>query len=240
LKTLSIIIPTLNEAGNIWKTITAIYKRALIKPHEIIVVDTGSRDETLSLLSKLNTKSFAIPAFQGKKYEALNFGASKASGDIFLFMDADCIVPHHFDKIIYQCLLSEKIVAGAFELAFDKTTWLLVVATWLNRARYRITQRYYGDQGLFMTSETFMKSGGYPSSKLMESAHFCSKLKDYGNLKLVKEKMTTSSRRFVQGGTMRVFLKDVWIWLLDILGFDIQRYADRYWKSNLDYANSEE
>lgn len=234
MKTISIIIPTLNEAGNIWKTITAIYERALIKPHEIIVVDAGSRDETLSLLSKLNTKSFEMPAFQGKKYESLNFGASKASGDILFFMDADCIVPHHFDKIIYQCLLSDKIVAGAFEFAFDKTTWLLVVATWLNRARYRITKRYYGDQGLFMTNETFMQSGGYPSSKLMESAHFCRKLKGHGNLKLVKEKMTTSSRRFIQGGTMRVFLKDVWIWLLDIIGFDIQRYAERYWKSNMD------
>ena len=234
MKTVSIIIPTLNEAGYIWATINAIYDRAFIKPHEIIVVDTGSRDETVSLLSKLNTKSFEIPAFQGKKYEALNFGASKASGDIFLFMDADCIVPHHFDKIIYECLSRGKIAAGAFEFAFDKTTWLLMVATWLNRARYRITKRYFGDQGLFITKETFMKSGGYPSSKLMESAHFCDKLKKHGDLMLVKEKMTTSTRRFIKDGTLNVFLKDAWILILDTLGFDIQRYAERYWKSNMD------
>ncbi len=233
MKTISIIIPTLNEAGYIWETINAIYERAFIKPHEIIVVDTGSRDGTLNLLSKLNIKRFAVPAFQGKKYEALNFGASKASGDIFLFMDADCIVPHHFDKSIYECLSRGEIVAGAFELAFDKTTWLLMVATWLNRVRYRITKQYFGDQGLFITKKTFMQSGGYPSSKLMESAHFCSKLKDYGNLKLVKEKMTTSSRRFIQGGTMKVFLRDIWIWSLDIMGFDIQHYAEHYWKTNI-------
>ena len=52
--------------------------------------------------------------------------------------------------------------------------------------------------------------------------------------------MTTSSRRFIQGGTMKVFFKDVWIWFLDIMGFDIQRYAGGYWKFNRDYANSED
>src|SRR6516162_5244031 len=81
--TLSICIITLNEEANIARTLESVREIA----DEIIVVDSGSTDATLSLARERGAKVFSEPwkGFAAQKNSAL----AKASGDWVLSLDAD-------------------------------------------------------------------------------------------------------------------------------------------------------
>lgn len=90
---LSIIIPTLNEAGNIAPLLERIRAALAGYRYEILVVDDGSRDGTCELCRKLerdhpvklHQRSSPTAGLSG----AVLFGFSKALGDILVVMDAD-------------------------------------------------------------------------------------------------------------------------------------------------------
>jgi len=230
---LSIIIPTLNEADYISQTIEHIRKNALLgQPLEIIVIDSGSNDKTCEIAQKLGVKLIkARTKHLGKSY-ALNEASGHAIGDVILFLDADTIVPPGYDKMIDAALSDPEVVGGAFEFALDGPEFGLRIVELINRIRYRIRQRYYGDQGIFVRAHIFQRVGGYPKIGLLEAAYLCKKLRKEGKLKLVNELMKTSPRRFIDGGIYRVLASDIKIWFLDLIGVGIDKYASAYWKEN--------
>ena len=94
MKSVSIILPTYNEAGNIIKLIKAIIKnikKTNLQP-EIIVVDDnspdGTADEVLKLTKKLPVK-LLIRKNQRGLATAIALGVKKSTGNIVVLMDAD-------------------------------------------------------------------------------------------------------------------------------------------------------
>ena len=86
MPSVSIIIPTLNEEGNIARLLFSINKEInYIKP-EIIVVDGYSIDRTVKIARDNGAKIYFN---KGGKGSALIKGISKSKGDIVIFMDAD-------------------------------------------------------------------------------------------------------------------------------------------------------
>ncbi|MCR9250345.1 MAG: glycosyltransferase family 2 protein [bacterium] len=231
---LSIIIPTLNEEEYIGKTLSCIINHQTDYLSEIIVVDSGSTDNTVSVAEKLGVSVYKHPELKGRKYAILNKGASYAKGEVLAFLDADTIVPKAFDQLICQTLSNSQIVGGAFHMKFDHASIFLRIIEKLNHWRYFITQEYYGDQFVFCRSEIFKKVQGYPKLEILESAYFCKSISKHGKLKLVKPGVTTSSRRFREGrgGPFGVFLHDAKIVFLDKVGKDTNRYGKAYWKLN--------
>ncbi|MDT9547135.1 MAG: glycosyltransferase family 2 protein [Chlorobium sp.] len=83
----SIIIPSFNEQANIAHCIESAF--ALDYPaYEIIIVDDGSSDETLSIASQYDVSVISMGGNRGKA-EALNRGIEKAKGEIIFFTDSD-------------------------------------------------------------------------------------------------------------------------------------------------------
>jgi len=229
MPTLSIIIPTLNEAEYIETCLSRITQNAIRpKDIEIILVDAGSRDATLSLIPK-GVQIIYDPNFAGYKYKSLNEGARRAQGRYLLFLDADTLVPEAFDQLISEQLSQEGVVGGAFEFSFDKKLFLLRMIEISNRFRYRVRQTYYGDQGIFVRQDVFEQIGGFPGLRLLEAAHLCKKLRQIGKLSLIKEPIVTSGRRFEQGGILNIFLLDTVIWIKNFLGMNVQSHAKSYW-----------
>lgn len=229
---LSIIVPTLNEAKHIALTLNSVLensgKRYL---SEIILVDAGSEDDTVSVAKPLVDHTLINMEFQGKKFQSLNAGAKVASGDVFFFLDADCMVPAGYDDLIAR-YVKDGYSGGAFEYAANSKNWYFRLIEIVNRTRYRIDKLYFGDQGLFCTKEAFINTGGFPEEPIMEAAYFCKKLRKTGMLKLIREPIGSSVRRFEKGGVLKVLLIDFWIWLLFLLGIDISAYAGDYWADN--------
>lgn len=230
---LSIIIPTLNEEQYILSTLARIENRK--SDHltiEVIVVDAGSTDDTVQLTEPRVDLVIQDEKLKGLKYKSLNRGAQHAKGEILLFLDADSLVPDHFDLLIKETLNHSGVVGGAFEFQMDEKGWIFRMIEWINRLRYRIDRRYFGDQGIFCTHEAFRRSCGYPQKSIMEAAYFCKVLRKAGKLALVSACLTTSARRFREGNPIRVFAKDAWIWIQFSLGLNVERYALNYWKEN--------
>ena len=90
---LSVIIPAFNEAENLQLLLPALFENLALtgRPYEVIVVDDGSTDQTISLLG-----SFARPGLRLVQLRrntgqtaALMAGIHAAKGDVLVFMDGD-------------------------------------------------------------------------------------------------------------------------------------------------------
>ncbi len=230
---LSIIIPTLNESSNLLETLAALKNnRSNTIKSEIILIDAGSTDATVDLAQDLVDHYIVDAELKGAKYKSLNRGAELATGEVLFFLDADCWVPAHFDTEIMSCLEAPKTVGGAFEFKMSERSFSYIIIEFINRVRYRITQNYFGDQGLFCKRSTFEEIKGYPPEPIMEAAFLCRKLRKVGKLCLAQSNIVSSVRRFREGGIWRVFLKDALIWIQFLLHMDIKKYAIAYWAKN--------
>ncbi len=83
----SIVIPTLNEAGNILEAVTTIHKE-LDYPKEIIVVDGNSDDGTKEIVRDTNFCRLIIEPRRGYGL-ALKTGMQNAKGNIIVMVDGD-------------------------------------------------------------------------------------------------------------------------------------------------------
>lgn len=73
-----------NEAKNLAKSIKSLKNQV----NEIVVVDTGSTDNTMTVAEKLGAKVYSFP-WQDDFSKARNFALSKAKGDWLVLLDAD-------------------------------------------------------------------------------------------------------------------------------------------------------
>jgi glycosyltransferase involved in cell wall biosynthesis len=122
----SIIIPTYNEEKVIIKCLKSLSKQTY-KDIEIIVVDDGSTDKTLKVLSGLRISDFGFRILRAEHRgpgAARNLGAKKAKGEILVFVDADMT----FDKDFINRLV-QPIIGGKTRGCFSKEEY---VSNWEN------------------------------------------------------------------------------------------------------------
>jgi glycosyltransferase involved in cell wall biosynthesis len=84
----SVIVPTLNEGKYIGNLLASL-KRQSHKNFEVIIIDGGSSDETISLARRYNSKVLVKHGL--KEFPSRNEGAKIACGEILLFTGADVI-----------------------------------------------------------------------------------------------------------------------------------------------------
>jgi len=228
---LSIVIPTLNEVDFLGNTIAHMLKVAHSPENfEILVIDAGSTDQTLESIEAYSCKAYSKPEFVLQKYQSLNLGLAESTADSVLFLDADTLLPHHFDQLIQTELRDSNVVGGAFEFDFQTKNFILSIIVLVNQIRYRIEKSYYGDQAVFCRRKVALKMGGYPEKSLMESAYFCRKLREQGKLRLINKSVKTSARRFIEHGILKVLWFDFRMWIRFLLRMDVQKFGGKYWK----------
>lgn len=85
---ISVVIPAYNASGSLRRAIESCMRQTS-KPHEIIVVDDASRDNTIEI-AKQYTDIILLPLEQNSgPSKARNTGWDAATGDIVAFLDAD-------------------------------------------------------------------------------------------------------------------------------------------------------
>ncbi|WP_421763712.1 glycosyltransferase [Ekhidna sp.] len=231
---ISIIIPTLNEEEYLRKTTLHTINKSFNRDElELIIVDAGSRDDTLESIKDLDVTIFSKPEFALKKFESLNYGVSKSHGELIIFLDADTLLPNHFDDLIESKMRQNNVVGGAFEFAFERPDWKLSLVTILNRIRYRFGKIFYGDQAVFVKKEVLDEIGGVPEEPLMETAYLCKALRKRGKLTIIRPALKTSARRFKTYGFFNVAWFDLNMLIRFNLGLSVSSYAKKYWGKNL-------
>lgn len=197
---ISIIIPTLNEAQVLGKTLARLQENNTC---EVIVVDGGSSDTTVVLAQKAGCRIISSPKGRSRQ---MNLGAAEATGEILLFLHADTLLPDNFSKLILDAISHPGFVAGAFSLAIESSARSLAVIAWLANLRSRLLHLPYGDQALFTTRKMFSAIGGFPEIEIMEDFVFLRKMKKEGQIVILPECATTSARRWENLGIVRTTL----------------------------------
>jgi hypothetical protein len=99
---------------------------------------------------------------------------------------------------------------------FDSRRRVLGVVAWLMNARSRATGICTGDQAIFVRREDFEAVGGYPDIPLMEDIELCRRLKTRGRLAALRDRVTTSARKWEREGPLRTIGL---MWALRLLHF---------------------
>lgn len=222
--TLSVIVPTLNEASGIVANLSALQPLRR-RGSEIIVVDGGSTDDTPALAAPLADR--VISARRGRASQ-MNAGAARARGDVLLFLHADTRLPVSADALLAKRFADETRLWGRFDVDIEGTHPLLGVVAWFMNRRSRLTGIATGDQAIFTRREAFAKVGGFPEIPLMEDIALSRRLKCLGRPLCLSERAATSGRRWEQRGVLRTI---VLMWRLRMrygLGADPARLAQDY------------
>lgn len=115
---ISIIIPTLREGPFLERTLKNF--DGLQIPHELIITDGGSTDETLAVARKYTDKITVWGEPRRQTFgEAKNAGAAFATGTFLVFIDADVIIPSpqsFFEEILKVFEHNTRLVAATAPL----------------------------------------------------------------------------------------------------------------------------
>ena len=140
--TISVVIPTLNEADTIAGAVAAA--RRGLGDCEVVVVDAGSADGTAAAARAAGA---TVVTADGTRAVAMNLGASISTGDVLLFVHADTMLPTGAGDAIQVALRRRN--AGAFRIRFDQPHRVLEL---LANVRSRLFKVVYGDQALFVSA----------------------------------------------------------------------------------------
>ena len=198
---ISIIIPVLNEAKIIQPILNLLHTSSQV---EIIVVDGGSKDNTVEVAIQTGVKVISV-AHKGRAAQ-MNAGANIACGDILLFLHADTKLPLNFIELVVKTLEPDNVVAGAFELAIDGSAKSLRWIEFLVKVRSRLFSLPYGDQAIFISKKAFINSGGFADLAIMEDFEFIKRIAKQGKIAIAPATVTTSGRRWQKIGVWKTTL----------------------------------
>jgi rSAM/selenodomain-associated transferase 2 len=206
---LSIVMPVLDEAAQIQSALQALAPLRA-QGTELIVVDGGSRDDTLARCTGL--ADHVLQSERGRARQ-MNAGALRASGSVLLFLHADTLLPAGALAAIEQAL-NAMYHWGRFDVQIDgPSRWFPLIAALMN-LRSRWSGIATGDQGIFVRCDLFMELGMYPDQPLMEDIELSKRLRRHGRPACLRERVRTSGRRWQRDGVWRTVLL---MWRLRLL-----------------------
>jgi rSAM/selenodomain-associated transferase 2/rSAM/selenodomain-associated transferase 1 len=195
----SIIIPTLNEAALVGRTVCAVLRPGV----EVIVADGGSTDGTREIAASSGASVIDAPRGRGPQ---LNAGAAHARGTILLFLHADTLLPQDYADVVRRTLADPSVALGAFRLRIDRPGILMRLIETGVGLRCALFQMPYGDQALFLRAELFRQLGGFAPMPLMEDVELLHRAGAIGSICIVPEAVITSGRRWDSAGVVRTTL----------------------------------
>lgn len=209
---LSVIVPALNEEHEIERTLRHARQPGV---SEIIVVDGGSTDRTCARAAARADRVLAGPRGRASQ---MNAGAAAAEGDVLLFLHADTIVPEGYAAAVERALAAPEVCGGRFDIELQPTSPLLWLTGTLINVRSRWSRIATGDQAIFVRRQVFERLGGYPELPLMEDIALSTALRRMGTVACLRERVTTSSRRWAADGVVRTILLMWWLRFLYYVG----------------------
>lgn len=198
---ISIIIPIINEAETISALIEHLIKNSSRENiSEIIIVDGGSTDDSIKLVSELS--EVTLLSSEKGRAKQMNTGAKEAKGDILYFLHADSFPPKKFDQLIINETKKGNL-AGCFRMKFNSDHWWLKLAGWLTKFNWRACRG--GDQSQFITKDLFKELKGFDERYIIyEDNVLINKLYAKKQFVVIQEWLTTSSRKY----------EKYWVWKL--------------------------
>ena len=227
LPTLSIIIPTLDEASHLPLLFADINEW----PYDfnLTVVDGGSKDLTISI-AKIQGANIIKSLKKSRGYQ-LKVGASKAKEDWLLFLHADSRLDTKWANSLLKIISKEssKDSAWYFDFKIKKINLefrILEIAVWL---RSHFLQKPYGDQGLLIHKDLYNFSGGFSTLNIMEDLDLITRITKTKKAKRIGASIYTDDKKWVDSNIIRRAIKNARLRKKWRQGYNIDKLSKEYY-----------
>lgn len=171
---LSIIIPAYNEEQFISRTLTSIERHLQSVTYEVFVVDNGSTDGTARLAGRHpQVQVISIP--KGSIGAGRNTGAQRATGGLFIFLDADVEITPAWTQGVQATLREKNLHAGyigGYSLGVPAQSSIIERAWFATLAMMK--PGYLGGANLHVAPCTFQALRGFDEHLVTgEDVDFC-------------------------------------------------------------------
>lgn len=202
-ETISVIIPTINESGNVSGCLAAL--QGLPRIIEVIVADGGSTDGTPDAARALGARVIRAEPGRGVQIRA---AAETARGDVLLILHADAVLERDApERLIHALAADRSAPGGCFGMAFADASLKRRLIAALNNLKAFSTGIAFGDQAQFVRAAALGAMEGFPGLMLMEDVELSLRLKRMGRPVYLKRGVTVSGRRWQDGS----FRKNIWL-----------------------------
>jgi rSAM/selenodomain-associated transferase 2 len=192
LSKISIIIPTINEANNLPLLLSDL--STIHKDGEIIIVDCGSEDKTIDIANIYGAKVFI--SNERNRGLQLNIGAKNSKGAWLIFLHADTRLTNNWFPKIKLVFNGNKNLIFYFKFKINNKKLIYRLLEILVNFRSKYFKQPYGDQGLIIHRDIYLKNDGFRKIPLMEDIDFFRRLKNKKYLKQLNLPIFTSSRKW--------------------------------------------
>ncbi|HEY3324357.1 MAG TPA: glycosyltransferase [Planctomycetota bacterium] len=208
---ISFILPAYNEEAMVGAAVDSIQAAARDcgQPFEIIVVNDASADRTAEIAHAHGAR--VIDVHKRQIAAVRNAGAREAEGDIFVFLDADSILPPEVLRAALDALADGAIGGGAF-VDFDfRPGFFQRVFVRVFTFFYFQVARWAAGCFIFVKRDAFQAINGFDERYFAsEEIHLSRALKRQGRFVLLKAPVITSGRklkRYSPLGMAGIFLR---------------------------------
>jgi len=192
---ISFIIPAHNEEALLGRTLSALHESAWVlgETYEVIVANDTSTDRTAAIVMEQGARVVAVNRRQIAATR--NAGVTAATGELFIFVDADTVLTPHVLRAALRMLRGGAVGGGCsvridgrlppYALVLERL--LQVVSPWIGLA---------GGCFLFYTRQAYLRAGGFNEALYAaEEVAFAQRLKRQGRFVILREFVITSGRK---------------------------------------------
>lgn len=222
--TISVIIPTYNEASTIEGVVNDVLTYAHEQVAEVLVIDGGSTDATTDIAQRAGATVLTAP--RPGRAAQMNHGARQAIGDVLYFVHADVRIHPDFVRDISQALKAG-FGAGRYRFRFDSDNVLLRVNSYSTRFGGLMSRG--GDQTLFITRTLFEHLRGFDEHYvIMEDFDIIRRIEQEARFVVIPKDVVVSARKYEVNSWLRVQLANLTAVLLFACNVPPTRIARTY------------
>lgn len=231
-ESISIILPVL-DAGAVLDAALQALQPLRARGHEVIVVDGGSRDNSLGIARRQADR--VVMSGAGRALQ-MNAGADYAKHEILLFLQVDTRLPAAADQLIHAALAPQAARWGCFDVRLDHPHPVYRLIEQGINWRSHLSGIATGDQAIFVEREYFERVGSYDRLPLLEDVTLSRKLLHFARPARITTPVLGSVRRWEEGGVLRMLLRQWRLRAAFLCGADPFRLAERYQAAGDDTA----
>ncbi|AUD05436.1 TIGR04283 family arsenosugar biosynthesis glycosyltransferase [Spirosoma horti] len=251
MTSISIIIPTVNEERTLARTFRQL-RQLYPMPDELIVVDGGSTDQTISIIQQQIQQQTALADYPpirliqsplARRSYQMNLGVQVATSEYLCFLHADTSLPDDALLVIRETLSQSTIAAGGFISLMRgplRTRWITSFHNFIKTYYAPLFFRPYlfffkgarllfGDQVIFCRRQQFLDCGGYSDDlPIMEEADMLLRIVQFGRIRQVNRVVESSDRRLVKWGFWRANALFLYVGVLWGVGYSAEKLKQLY------------
>ncbi len=168
-KFISVIIPNRNGSTTLEACLESVFSSDYSN-FEVIVVDDASEDSSVEIIKRYPCKLIKLEKQLGPSV-ARNVGAEHASGEVLLFIDADCVLSKETLKLVNRAMSNgSRVVGGTYTALppFSQGFFSTFQSVYVNYCETKREEAdYIATHCLAIDAELFRSSGGFLRDSLM-------------------------------------------------------------------------